>query len=380
MKRRRPKPSLTPVASVVMTPLAPVSAVKKPTLSLTTFFLGIFIFLLSIFVFLIGAVTVIVARYVNDFTQAAEVSFSELKQTVQTGLAMVPQQTAGRKNILLLGVDELPNRVGDPIFTDTIMLLSLNIESGQLSGISIPRDLWSPEYQTKVNALYFYGQERYPETPQQFTTEVISELTNVPIHHTVVLSLDKVAELIDLIDGVEVNIEEGFVDEQFPRSDVDIRTERDPTKLYQRVEFVTGNELMTGERALQYIRSRKSANLNQGTDEARGHRQQQIIAALLVKLSDAETLTNARLMGSLYRWYQQTFGTIIPVPELIATAKSLPTQFQAFQFDAQSLSIQNGDDNGVLVHPPEKKYQQWVYEINNREEFQKEVQQLLNIQ
>ena len=46
------------------------------------------------------------------------------------------------------------------------------------------------------------------------------------------------------------------------------------------VVFTEGEETMTGEQALKYMRSRKSGS-DQGTDLARGQRQQQVLEALV---------------------------------------------------------------------------------------------------
>lgn len=317
--------------------------------------------------------------YLYDFKKSSHLSNQEIVDLIQSGLDSELKQTHGKINVLVLGTDVVANRAGDPILTDTIVLLSLDLTTGKLRSLSFPRDLWVPSYKTKINSLYQYGKDRYPSEPQRFSTEVISELTEIPIHYTIVISLDQVQSLIDLLGGVLVGVPESFVDSQFPRTDVDIRTEKDPKKLYETVEFMEGTELMKGERALKFIRSRHSSNLEEGTDNARTARQQLIIHALLDKLKDRSTISNPMLVGKLYTWYVQNFNQQLSVKELIAIANVLREKLSQVAFESQLLSFETENTQGVIVHPPVSKYKQWVYEIRDLDQFKREVKEKLSI-
>ncbi|MEO8581152.1 MAG: LCP family protein [Patescibacteria group bacterium] len=314
-----------------------------------------------------------------QFKNNAHITDRQFLSLIRSGLKTPVTETDQHKNILLLGVDVIANRVGDPVLTDTIMIFSLNTVSGELKAISLPRDLWSTEYQTKINALYEYGKQRYPQNPQQFPTEVLSNLIQLPIHNTIVLSLDQLSELIDDMNGVPITITESFTDEQFPRTDVDIRTEHDPKKLYERVEFVKGVETMNGERALQFVRSRHSTQLEQGTDDARTIRQQLLINAILLKLKDPTTLKNPVILGKLFNWYQVNFESELSVLELIQLGYSLQKNLINISLLPQTLSFETANQAGVITHPSEQKYNQWVYEVKEMPAFQAEVARKLGI-
>ncbi|HEX7017966.1 MAG TPA: LCP family protein, partial [Patescibacteria group bacterium] len=295
------------------------------TILLTLLFLGLFIFLtltsLSIFAY----------RQLLTFTSTAGITPPELFSTIRSGLAASPTHTNNHKNILLLGVDALETRGTSQPLTDTMIIASLDLKSGHVRTISLPRDLWSAEYQTKINALYFYGQERNPNEPAAFPTEVIQELTGVQLHHTLVLSMEQVGLLIDLIGGIEVEVPQSFTDPQFPRPEVDVTVERDPAKLYQTVSFEQGTEHMTGERALQFIRSRHAEG-EEGSDVARSHRQQLVIQSLMRSLLDKKLLANPEKLGQLYRFYQENFAAALPMTEAIATAKTLVPVLDQIRF------------------------------------------------
>jgi len=313
------------------------------------------------------------------FTETAQTSLSEAIVTGYVGWTGPVAQAENRTNFLILGVDSLETRGDAPALTDTMMLVSLNHLTGEIKTVSIPRDTWSETYTTRINALYFYGQDRYPNKPETFPTQVIQDLTDIPIHYTVVISLDQLGELIELVGGVTVTVPEGFIDPQFPRTDVDVTIERDPAKLYQTIEFKAGEQLMNGQRALEYVRSRKSLG-ETGTDTARTARQQQLIAALLAKLTNSETLSNPTLLGHLYFYYQQTFNQYLPLTKAIALGKILLPVKDSLTFSGQNLGIFPEDPQGSLFHPDPRRYTgQWLYIIQNPDTFRSEVRQKLNV-
>lgn len=312
----------------------------------------------------------------ETFTTVAGTSWPELRALAIRGWNQKVIATNDHKNILVLGVDSLAGRGDVPPLTDTMLLVSLNLKTAQVAVLPLPRDLWSEPYQTKINALYAYGQERDPSRPWQFPQDVISDMTGVPLHHVVVVSIDQVAELIDMLGGIEVTIEEGFVDERFPRPDVDVTVERDPAKLYQRVEFEAGTEVMNGERALQYIRSRYASGA-QGGDLARSRRQELVLQALLSKLKEPAVVTNVKLLGGLYRFYVEQFSPLFPIEQGIATLRVVWPLRHQVDLLPQEISIFPVDPNGSLLNPPlnPRQYQgQWVYTIRNADQFKTEVQ------
>ena len=313
----------------------------------------------------------------NQFTQTASISKADFYQTLASGWQQTPTATQGYKNLLILGVDTLETRGNSTPLTDSIILTSINLKTGQISLLPLPRDLWSEAYQTRINALYTYGLERYPDNPEQFSQEVISEMTNLEIHHTLVISMESVAEIIDLVGGVEINVEEGFIDPEFPRTDVDVTTETDPDNLYETVEFKTGLQKMDGSTALKYIRSRHGNN-NQNTDDSRSLRQQTVIQSLAVRLLNKDILLNAQKSGQLYRYYLDNFNDDLPLTELIGVGRTLLPLRKLIRLESASLSIYPADPAGAIEHPPQYLYDgQWVYTIRDEELFKKTVQSKL---
>ena len=315
---------------------------------------------------------------VHTFATQAQTTVPELKTLAQDALATQPEATDGYKTILLLGIDSVSNKPNSPELTDTIVLLSINMNSGRIGMLSLPRDLWSSAYQTRINALYEYGKTRYPDKPEQFPQEVISELTGIPIQHTITLSLGTVAEIIDTLNGIEVSVTHGFTDDQFPREDVDVVTVKNPADLYETVTFEQGMQHMDGQTALKYIRSRKSADIEQGTDIARSERQQQVISALFNRVASFSLLSETKTLANLYTLYNKTFEAQLSKKEALATLNHLLQYKDALVLESVTPSIYPESEAGVITNPPLYKYKgQWVYEIREIENFKKEVADFL---
>lgn len=304
----------------------------------------------------------------QTFFKASGLSYEQTKDIVMRGIANEPKHTDGVTTFLLLGLDTLETRPGSPQLTDTIMLVFVHYETGTIATLPLPRDIWSPEYKTKINALYHYGQERYPGEPERFTREVVSDLTGLKIDYTIVLTLEQVGSIIDQIGGVTVVIPEGFTDSEFPRTDVDVTVVTDPALLYETVTFEVGEQTLSGERALQYIRSRKSGD-DQGDDIARGTRQQRIIEALITTLQSKRVITNPKLLGNLVKYYQDTFDSSLPLSEGISIGWALMQKSDTIAFESHTLPLITDSENGVLSNPPIRKYGLWVYEIVDRAAF-----------
>ena len=314
-------------------------------------------------------------QHTRPFWQVSELSPPGLYRLIKTEINQPPVSDDGKINFLLLGTDSLITRGDVPPLTDSIILLSFDLNSGNIRQLPLPRDLWLTEYKTKINALLAYGYERNPTNPSEFPTTVISELVGAPIHHTLIISLDSLEQLIDVLGGVEVTVEEAFTDDQFPRPDVDIKTVTDPQLLYQTVSFAAGLQVMSGERALQFIRSRHSAG-NQGSDDARSIRQQQVFKAILTKISNLKYWwRNPAQLGRFYRWYLDTYQANLPISEIIRIGGQIIQNKHIPKLSATQLSIQAGQTQGVLVHPyPSRIYQnQWVYLISDVDKFKQEI-------
>lgn len=356
---------------------------KTPHLSLGKIFLRAT--LLTIGFLFVGIVLTLLIlgffakRYISAFEAAGNTSISELKQIVETGINLEPRHESGKTVFLILGTDSLALRGDVPPLTDTMLLISLNYDNGEINQLSIPRDLWSDTYKTKINALFSYGPDHNPEKPEKFAANAIGELIGVPIDYTVVVDMNTIATVVDTLDGVRVDVESSFTDDKFPNPDVDITTVTEPELLYRTISFEKGPQIMSGERFLEYIRSRHSLS-EEGTDDARNKRQQKAIFSLMESAKQRSLVTNPAKLGSLYKLYNNSFSKYLSMEEAVSIGYKFQDKVSSLKIDNHSLSIQTQNEPGVLTHPNPRYYDnQWVYTILNEEAFKTEISQKLGI-
>lgn len=319
-------------------------------------------------------------RKYNLVTSASGLPLTQIISEFRQGWKQEPVVSENKKNILVLGLDSLETRTNDPKLTDSLLIASLNFDTGKISLLSIPRDLWVPEYQTKINALYVYGQDRYPEEPERFSREVVSDLTGLEIHHTVVLSMESLSNIVDALGGITVDVPVAFVDESFPDPNVDIHSVTDPDLLYKTIEFSKGEQEMNGERVLEYVRSRHSGD-DSGNDNDRTMRQRLVIESIISKATSREVLTDPQIIGNLTDIYVKDYQSIFPISELAASAKAIMPHRSNIEVINVELPIFPEDELGIITHPPLYNNQlyngQWVYIIRDNQLFEEYVSQKL---
>ncbi len=244
-----------------------------------------------------------------------------------TGTSTTTSEPAGpalwdgldRLNVLLLGGDAGAGRTG--IRTDTMIVVSIDPESGDVAMFGIPRN-WSqvplPDgmgvwdchcFPRLLNDLYIAGSE-YPDafpgpgTPEENAIKAgIGELLGIPIHYYALVTLDGFIGIVDALGGVDIDVPFRIVDETYPHED-GVSTEY--------IDILPGPQHFNGHLALAYVRARRHAD-----DYARMGRQRCVLDAVLEQSDPAELLlAYPRIAGVL----EDTLQTDIPlsrIPDLI---------------------------------------------------------------
>ncbi len=192
-------------------------------------------------------------------------------------LAVVAFFTVGyftneRVNIVVMGVEGTR--------TDTMIFVSVDTKSNRVDAISIPRDTYYPTPgkngagQAKLNAVYGFKEIGGVEGVKN----AISGLLDVDIDYFVKVDYNGVAEMVDLIGGVEV--------------DVPFRMKYDDpySNPPLHIDFQPGKQVINGDEAMAYLRFRKNNDgSNSGGDIKRMERQQEFLksaakSAIQIKL------------------------------------------------------------------------------------------------
>ena len=295
------------------------------------------------------------------FQKSSGLTTTEILRMAKNAWQIPLNNPNNRISILVLGLDEVEAR-SQTILTDTLILLTMNLKTGEIDSLSLPRDLWIEEYQTKINSLYYYGQKADPEQPTNLVASVIESLSGISIDKIIPVNLEQLAELIDTIGGLEITVAQAFTDDHFPIPGLNPSQITDPTLLQQTVSFEAGTQTMSGDRVLEYIRSRQAIGEN-GSDDSRTRRQQQVIVALLAKLQSKSVLSNPDLLGRLVAWYGANYESYWPLSEILQIGIQYVKSDLRPKITTHTLPIaKNYQEYGILIHPPIWKYQnQWVY-------------------
>ena len=176
---------------------------------------------------------------------------------------IVEEEDKDLTNILILGLDQ---RGTEKARADTIIVLSINNATKEMTMLSIPRDsrVEIPgRGLDKINHAYAYG-------GVSLMRATVEKLLGVPVHHYVVTNFSGFVGLVDTLGGVTLDVERSIY----------VKAEQD----YPAVKLEPGEQRLTGYEALAYVRFRKDSE----GDFGRMRRQQQFLQAVAKEVLQAK--------------------------------------------------------------------------------------------
>jgi LCP family protein required for cell wall assembly len=220
-----------------------------------------------------------------------------------------------RVTILLVGIDYAPGRQTN--LTDTMLVATLDPETGEGAMVSVPRDLYGVPlpgggtYDAKLNSLMNAATrdpEEFPEGGPAALKGAIGELLGTEIHYFAAIDLDGMRHVIDTIGGVTVTVTRPIDDPAY----------YDPFTQQSGFFIDAGTHHLDGETALAYVRSRMGVG---DDDFTRAERQQQVLTAIAEKLTAGNVLVT---LPGLLDAVRDNMATDIPsanIPELAREAQ-----------------------------------------------------------
>lgn len=220
----------------------------------------------------------------------------------------------GRTTVLVVGVDARPGQSVSQHLTDSILVLSLNPQTGSAGMLSIPRDLKirpsALNSDVKINMVHPIGEARgVPGGGPALLRDTVSELIGYPIDYYVRINFEGFVQIVDMLGGVDIDVPKDINDPKYP----------DHNYGYDPLFIPAGRQHMDGTLALKYARTRNIDN-----DYMRAARQQQVIMAIKDKLLQPGQLEALlprlpRLVIAMANLVQ----TDMPIDKAIALARSL---------------------------------------------------------
>lgn len=190
-----------------------------------------------------------------------------------------------RTNVMIVGIDTRSSNSALQN-TDTIIVASYDHDTSDVVLFSIPRDTWAVHpnneyYHLKINGVYNACENDEEDTGLDCLKQSAETITNLDIQYYAMLDISGLVEVVDILGGVYVDVENPFTDYMFPVAGGG----------YGIVSFEAGTQLMDGTAAMQYSRSRHALG-TEGSDFARARRQQRLIIAIAEKMLSMETYAN----------------------------------------------------------------------------------------
>ncbi len=293
------------------------------------------------------------------------------------------------KNVLIMGYGG-GNHDGGSL-TDTIIVAHIRPRDQKAFLISIPRDLWvSLPVSTdaieshKINAAYAIGVDHrnYPNKREDFmgkdggrllASYAVNQVTGLSIDHAVSISFSGFLKAITLLEPLVVEVPQSFTDPYYPiagkETDTCEKTEEDIKNItatmsgfllekefscrYESISYTKGNQTMTAQEALKFVRSRHSGI--DGGDFNRSRRQAALLNAIKKKLSNPTIVPKLIPLATTVLSSIDTDISITTIPELL----QLYSNYQSFEISTINLTTDNvlierlGPQNQYILTPKE---------------------------
>lgn len=233
-------------------------------------------------------------------------------------------------SLLISGVDEMGAADMESL-SDVNILLFVNPVSNSITMISLPRDSFMPRYSMN------YANDKLTHTGWggiEDTKKTVEYFFGIDIDYYAKVSFSSLIEIIDSIDGIDVDVEISF-------------TEQDENRSFADEDLITleaGPQHLNGKQALAYARHRKT----EGYDIAgRERAQERIIKAIIDKLLTPTGIT--MYVNKLMETVPKYVVTSMPGKQITSFIKGELNDLKPWTIT--SLPVHNGLDDRRLDVP-----------------------------
>ena len=247
----------------------------------------IILFIVEIFVLLIMAAVLYAVLKVE---KVGKVELNEEKLVINEEVKERAETTKmkGYRNIALFGVDSTTGALAKNTRSDTIMIASINLDTGECKLVSVYRDTYlnlSNDTYNKCNAAYMKG-------GPEMAINMLNMNLDMNITDFITVGFAGLADTIDALGGVMIDVDEAEINHlnsyQFTMAE-------DLKRPYKEVTS-TGYQQLTGLQATAYCRIRYTA----GDDFKRTERQREVLLAIFEKAKSASPATLTAAVNAIF--------------------------------------------------------------------------------
>lgn len=217
--------------------------------------------------------------------------------------------------ILYISGSDSRGAITETARSDVNILAVVNPKDFKILLVSIPRDYYVQLHGTtgtkdKLTHAGIYGIDMSKTT--------IEDLLDIKINYTIKVGFTTLTKVVDAVDGIDI-----YSDTAFKRGNC---------------TFIQGNQHLNSECALLYARERYSYSSG---DRHRGQNQQQIITALIAKISDPHYLVRySKILESA----QDSFESSLSFDEITSFARYQLSELRTWKVESISL-----DGTGAMM-------------------------------
>lgn len=247
--------------------------------------------------------------------------------------------------VYITGMDEL----GSPdqnLRSDVNILLMVNPTTNHIQMVSLPRDAYIP------NAALNFQNDKLTHTGlygADATVQSIENFLGIDIDFYAKVSFSSLIEIVDLIGGIDVDVEIDFC-------------EQDEKRSFDSADMIclnAGEQLLNGSQALAYSRHRHTEGYdNPGRERA----QQRVISAIIKKIISPEGIAN---INSLISAVPNYVLTNVPSKQITNFISSQINNIKPWQLSSTTISMDGVNDTRITSYS--SQYPQDVYLFNQAE-------------
>lgn len=199
--------------------------------------------------------------------------------------------------VLLLGSDFR----GRSYRTDVLLFVAVRPETGTVSLISFPRDLYvyiPGWHMDRINTAYFWGEySGYPGGGPQAIRDTFLYNFGLRVDRIALVDFEGFRRIVDALGGIDVPVACAYTDWRLKHPDLN---PQDPAN-WELYTVHPGLVHMDGEMALWYVRARLRSS-----DYSRHRRQQEVLFAIKMALQKPENWLRLPQLFQIFRTYVRT--------------------------------------------------------------------------
>jgi polyisoprenyl-teichoic acid--peptidoglycan teichoic acid transferase len=231
-------------------------------------------------------------------------------------------------NILLIGADDEVTQ-DNTLRTDTLIVVSVNLETRSVAMLSLPRDMFvyiPTPTMTRLNTVYNIGESfGWDGGGFGLLRQTIFYNFGINVHYYAKVNFTGFETIINTLGGVDVAVDCAYED-FYPVDNIDLS--RPLEENYYLRKLAVGYYTLNGFDALWYARTRKAT-----TDFDRGKRQQQLLRAIFRKALSSGQLAN---LPQLWGEFTQVVETNLPFETMLGL---LPIALNVSPEDIQNYTL-----------------------------------------